>query len=658
MKKKKSILHLCEATFLLLLLILISTLYLLKYLQAPGGSYSPMLHLIQLTLLLVVLTLALTLIQRELLSRLLVNAFRDITGIHNKTSLENKITELGELPSTFGIGVMMFDLNNLKHVNDTYGHEKGDEFIQTFAYCLTRILDSNSFLARYGGDEFIIIQTDTDSEHLKQMQHRLANLVHDYNNQATLPLSYATGYEISQQNHYFMMEDLINAADKKMYQDKTRKKLAAIKQNSSTIPPTNAVIPTGSSEFVTEKIHQLQQGATVSHTIAVISTDVENFHYINDKYGYPLGNEILNIVYDELAASSLTLFTTRVFSDVFISIADMERLSNDALLTQIQLLDKRICRRIQDTYHISFFRTNSGICCIPDPTTPPETLISYANVARRLAKKMISHCCIYSDEIDRQEKMQAEILHSFHSALEHQEFEIYFQPKVTPCTGAISSAEVLVRWIRNGQMLWSPAIYIPLFEQNGFVASLDYYVYGKTFQWLQKYSDTLPEHFQISLNVSPLHFEQPQIFIDKIQELLRTYQVDPTHLTFEITESTYVNNTDAVNQVIRSFKQYNIRISMDDFGSGYSSLNTLKDLLFDEVKLDRKFLGDTLTENARIVLQEVFHMLKRMGKSIVCEGVETQEIADFLKNEGCNEIQGFLYYRPMCQEDFEKLILK
>ena len=97
---------------------------------------------------------------------------------------------------------------------------------------------------------------------------------------------------------------------------------------------------------------------------------------------------------------------------------------------------------------------------------------------------------------------------------------------------------------------------------------------------------------------------------------------------------------------------------MDDFGSGYSSLNTLKALLFDEVKIDRKFLGDTLTENARIVLQEVFHMLKRMGKFIVCEGVETQEIADFLQNEGCNEIQGFLYYRPMCQEDFEKLILK
>lgn len=656
MKKKKSILHLCEATFLMLLLILASALYLLKYLQTPDISYVPMLHLIQLILALVVFTLALTLIQRELLSRLLVNAFRDITGIHNKTSLENKITELGELPSTFGVGVMMFDLNNLKHVNDTYGHEKGDEFIQTFTYCLTRILDSNSFLARYGGDEFIIIQTNTDTGHLQQMERRLANLVQEYNNQAALPLSYAIGCEISRPNHYFMMEDLINAADKKMYQDKSQKKLAAIKQNSATIPPVNAVIPTASSEFVAEKIHQLQQSTSARHDIALVSTDVENFHYINDKYGYPLGNEILNIIYEELASSSFTLFTTRVFSDVFISIANMEKLSQNALLNQIQLLDNRICRRIQDTYHISFFRTNTGIYCIPDTSTPPETIISCANVARRLAKKMISHCCIYSDEIDHREKMQAEILHSFHPALTHEEFEIYFQPKVIPYTGIISSAEVLVRWIRDGKMLWSPAIYIPLFEQNGFVLSLDYYIYEKTFAWLQKHSASLPEHFQISLNVSPLHFEQPLVFIEKIQELLRTYQVDTSHLTFEITESTYVNNTSAVNQVIRSFKSQNIRISMDDFGSGYSSLNTLKDLLFDEVKIDRKFLGDTLTENAKIVLQEVFHMLKRMGKSIVCEGVETPEIADFLKNEGCNEIQGFLYYKPMCQKDFEKLL--
>lgn len=269
---------------------------------------------------------------------------------------------------------------------------------------------------------------------------------------------------------------------------------------------------------------------------------------------------------------------------------------------------------------------------------------------------MVSHSCIYSPEIDQQEKVQAEILHSFHQAISDEEFQIYLQPKVIPENGRISSAEVLVRWVRDGRLFLSPAIYIPLFEQNRFVIDLDYYVYEKTFRWLRTVSGQLPDSFRISLNVSPLHFEQPQIFIDKIQELLRKYEVNTSQLTFEITESTYVNNTEAVNQVIHNFQRQNIQISMDDFGSGYSSLNTLKDLRFDEVKIDRKFLGDSLNENAKIVLQEMFHMLKRMHKSIVCEGVETEVIADFLKNEGCNEIQGFLYYRPMCIGDFETVI--
>ena len=391
-------------------------------------------------------------------------------------------------------------------------------------------------------------------------------------------------------------------------------------------------------------------------SIALISTDVENFHYINDKYGYSLGNEILNVIYEELAGASFTVFTTRFFSDVFVSIADITDLTNEALLSQISKLDQQINQRIRNTYHVNFFRTNSGICFIQDANTSPETVLSCANVARRLSKKTLLPCCIYSEEIDRQEKMQAEILHSFHLALKNEEFQIYFQPKVSPANGKISSAEILVRWLRNGEILWSPAVYIPLFEQNGFVISLDYYVYEKAFQWLQKFSGQLPADFRISLNVSPQHFEEPEIFVKKIRELILTYQVDTFRLTFEITESTYVNNTEAVNRVIRGLKKHNIQISMDDFGSGYSSLNALKDLLFNEVKIDRKFLGDSLTENAKIVLQEVFHMLKRMGKSIVCEGVETEDIAEFLKEEGCDEIQGFLYYRPMCEEDFEKLL--
>ncbi|MEQ2561705.1 EAL domain-containing protein [Ventrimonas sp. CLA-AP-H27] len=654
MKRNKSILHLCEVILGVLMLILILNLYLIKLLVDPDISYTPMYRNLCLTLALLVFCMVLALIQRELLARLLNNAYRDVTGIHNKKSLEKKLQELNDRATTFGVGVMMFDLNNLKHVNDTYGHEKGDEFIQAFAYCLTRILDDHSFLARYGGDEFIIIQENTSPEELKHMDLQLSTLVQEYNTRTSLPLSYAVGFEASYRNHYFMMDDLINAADKNMYQDKFYKK------NSRTATEqqkqSSQVIPTVSSEYLAEKIRLIQSQASGKLQIALISTDIENFHYINDKYGYPLGNEILNIVYEEMTASSLSLFTARFFSDVFISIADVSKQTEDALREQIQTMNQKICDRIRDTYHISFFRTNSGIYMIPNEEITPETMISCANVARRIAKKLISHTCLYSPEIDRQEKMQAEILHSFHPALENKEFEIYFQPKIRTTNQAVSSAEVLVRWIRDGKMLWSPDIYIPLFEQNGFVVNLDYYVYEQAFQWLRSYSGKLPEDFRISLNVSPVHFEQPQTFIQKIQNLIDSYGINPSFLTFEITESTYVNNPLAVNQVIRSLQNRNIQISMDDFGSGYSSLNTLKDLLFDEVKIDRMFLGDTISESGHIVLEEIFHMLKRMKKSIVCEGVETQEVADFLKQEGCDEIQGFLYYRPMCRVDFEKLM--
>ena len=654
MKQNKSILHLCEVILGVLMLILILNLYLVKLLVDPDISYTPMYRNLCLTLALLVFCMVLALIQRELLARLLHNAYWDVTGIHNKKSLEKKLLELNDRATTFGVGVMMFDLNNLKHVNDTYGHEKGDEFIQAFAYCLTRILDEHSFLARYGGDEFIIIQENTTPEELKHMDLHLSTLVQEYNTRASMPLSYAVGFEVSYRNHYFLIDDLSNAADKNMYQDKFYKKNSHTATEQQKQNPQ--VIPTVSSEYLAEKIRLIQSQAYGKLQIALISTDIENFHYINDKYGYPLGNEILNIVYEEMTAYSLSLFTARFFSDVFISIADVSKQTGDVLREQIQALDQKICDRIRDTYHISFFRTNSGIYLIPNEEVTPETMISCANVARRIAKKLISHTCLYSPEINRQEKMQAEILHSFHPALENKEFEIYFQPKVRTSNLAVSSAEVLVRWIRNGKMLWSPDIYIPLFEQNGFVVDLDYYVYEQTFQWLRKYSGKLPQGFRISLNVSPVHFEQPQTFIQKIQELIDSYCVEPSFLTFEITESTYVNNPLAVNQVIRSLQNRNIQISMDDFGSGYSSLNTLKDLLFDEVKIDRMFLGDTISESGHIVLEEIFHMLKRMKKSIVCEGVETLKVADFLKQEGCDEIQGFLYYRPMCRGDFEKLM--
>ena len=175
MKKSKNTLYLCEFTLGLMAALLFLNLYLSRKTPASHAIH----RLFQMTSVLSIVIIVLILIQREMLSRLLVNAFRDITGVHNKKSLEKKIQDINSRPDTFNIGVMMFDLNNLKHVNDTFGHEKGDEFIQAFTYCLTRILNQHSFLARYGGDEFALIQENTDEKELQQMIRQLDDLVRE-----------------------------------------------------------------------------------------------------------------------------------------------------------------------------------------------------------------------------------------------------------------------------------------------------------------------------------------------------------------------------------------------------------------------------------------------------------------------------------------------
>ena len=241
-------------------------------------------------------------------------------------------------------------------------------------------------------------------------------------------------------------------------------------------------------------------------------------------------------------------------------------------------------------------------------------------------------------------------------ALGRKEFQIYFQPKISGKSQKIASAEVLIRWKRADGELWFPDSFLPILEETGEIEALDYYVYEAAFQWLANRRSAGLKLLPLSLNVSPVHFRKIHTFTKKVLQLIQKYEIPSEYLVFEITETTYIHNIEAVNSMIRFFHEQNIRISMDDFGSGYSSLNTLKDILFDEVKIDKRFLSDDLTEKGKIVLQEIFHLLKRTNKFIVCEGVETKEMVDFLIQEGCDELQGYYNYKPMEMGKFEELI--
>ena len=591
---------------------------------------------------------------KDYLKSMIQSSAFDVAGVHNKKALEKQLQQIQDEDDTLDTGIMMFDLNNLKIINDTYGHEEGDVFIQTFASFLTRILTENSYLARFGGDEFLIIQRNTTWSQLEQMNIQLQTLIDEHNQTADHPLSYAVGYDISCKNHYYLIMDLLKIADEKMYQDKKYKKQQlAQKQQYLT---KSGLAQSISSDSLKEKIFTILTNANGEKEYAFIMTDISKFHLINDYWGYETGTKILNFVLRRMGLFSASLFVNRYHSDVFVAVLDITGCKSSDVKKQIEEYNRQIIQEILKTFQINYFHLNTGIYYLKDTSIPAEQIISHTNIVREKAKTELSGVCEYTNDIALNEQHCADTIHSFKSALKQKEFKIYFQPKICGKDQTIASAEALVRWQRENDTMWYPDMFLPILEETGEIQALDYYVYEETFAWMNQRQKEGKRVIPVSLNVSPVHFGNIHSFAEKVMALVKQYEINPYYVIFEITETTFIHNIKAVNEMICFFHEQNIRISMDDFGSGYSSLNALKDILFDEVKIDKRFLSDELSENGKIVLQEIFHLLKRTNKSIVCEGVETKEMVDFLVEEGCDELQGYYYYKPMSQNAFEKLL--
>lgn len=605
---------------------------------------------------LVLVGCALTLVILDYIREVVRFAAADVMGVRNKKALEKKLQELQEKDDTFDLGIMMFDLNGLKNINDTYGHEQGDAFIRAFASLLTRILTENSFLARYGGDEFVIVEENTSLEKLSGMNQKLQKLVDNYNRNTQHPLSYAVGYDVSYRNHYYLVTDLMKIADEKMYEDKRYKKAHRKPDEYHSCYRTSGYTHSISAEELTQKLYTILNNNKGQRKYAFIMTDVQDFRLINDYWGYETGNQILETVLHRICNYPNVCIAKRFHSDIFISLLDVTTDSKENLSERIASNNREIEAEVLSKFQIGRFQLRTGIYAIDDDTVNPEEVISNTNTARRIASDAPEFVRVYDDEIAQMEARRAEVINSFQKAMETDEICIYLQPKVGCTSGKIESAEALVRWRKAQGEIWSPDQFLPVLETTGDILELDYYVYEKVFAWIRDRMDKGLPIVPISLNISPVHFRDIDRFEKKIAELGEKYRPDPKLLIFEITENAFIHNCEAVNHMITKCHEAGIRISMDDFGSGYSSLNAMKDILFDEIKMDKRFLEGQLSMNGKIVIEELFHMLKRTNHTIVCEGVETKEIADFLIESGCDEIQGYYYYKPMPLRQLEEII--
>ncbi len=399
--------------------------------------------------------------------------------------------------------------------------------------------------------------------------------------------------------------------------------------------------------------------------IAIVYTDIKHFKYINETYGYQTGDALLrDIVQDVVFNNPYALCAARVYSDNFVVAVKVEipgegKCSNEEYRDLVRKLNLEYETKYREKYLNSRLQFCTGISIVDknSRSKDAETAVSNANLARKVAKELENDCCVLFDNSMMEGiKREVEITSSIPRAIADKEFQVYYQPKVETETGKLIGAEALVRWQKPDGRFVYPDDFIPFIERSGQIVDVDYYVYRETFKFI---ADRLKEGkpvVPISLNVSRVHLNKMHI-LEYVKELFDEYQIPTELVEFELTESIYLDNTEKALELIAGLHKLGTKVSMDDFGSGYSSLNLLSRLPIDIIKLDKVFLKeDHLDENDKIIISCVIDMAHKLSITSLCEGVETMEQSDYLRDIGCEIQQGYFFSKPIARSDFEQLI--
>lgn len=403
-----------------------------------------------------------------------------------------------------------------------------------------------------------------------------------------------------------------------------------------------------------EKVFQTQVQERLSEVepdkYCIAYLDIYKFKLINEMFGYEKGDELLCAIAKEVQelADEHEGVCGRISGDKFV-----------IFVPHIEVVLSRFRsgkRRYRDIIPIDIY-LHHGIYVITDTNIPVAQMIDGALIAQKAIKGNYDNYISYYDQkLKEQIVKEQEIISCMSDALDNGEFVVYLQPQYNYRDGSISGAEALVRWQSPEKGLISPGDFIPVFETNGFIIRLDENVWEQVCMLLRKWMDEGKEPMPISVNVSRADLLKGKV-ADKLMGLVEKYGLTPDLLRVEITESAYMDNPQKLISEINSLSDCGFVVEMDDFGSGYSSLNMLKEIPLNVLKTDLKFLTGTGIEGRKErILDSVIKMAHQMGMSIIAEGVETKEQADRLLQLDCECMQGYHFSRPIPVHDFESLV--
>lgn len=412
------------------------------------------------------------------------------------------------------------------------------------------------------------------------------------------------------------------------------------------------------AKFQKEIINTITNAKDKNNKFSLIFFDIDNFKNVNDTLGHTAGDTLLKETANRINAllpDDCYLF--RMSGDEFTIIVDKYHRK-----TELNEIAKLILDGFKETFNVEgheiLISSSIGIATYPEDTNNAEDLIRYADSAMYFSKQRGKNFYSFFNETMIQD--QSEQFHlngNLRKAIENNEFHLHYQPIVNAKTGKITSAEALIRWYSPEQGIISPGIFIPLAEVSGMIHSLGSWVIQEACrqlkEWLTKGYNVVP----ISINVSGKQFERQDVFRN-IQRNLRKFDLDPSLLTIEVTETVAMKRKQNVLSVLDKIKELGCGLAIDDFGSGYSSLSYLKDFPVNRLKMDKSFTDSIISD---VKMKQIVKIIIELGHilnlEVIAEGVETEEELKILESIGTDGIQGYFFSKPLPPADFEEKYL-
>ncbi len=409
--------------------------------------------------------------------------------------------------------------------------------------------------------------------------------------------------------------------------------------------------------FLIEVLNEaLDKAAKENIIFAILYFDLDRFKQINDTLGHDFGDMVLDLVGKRIAQIiRKSDVLARIGGDEFVVLMSDIKNENEAVLLANRIIEDFKKPFVVKTYDL-YLTTSIGIASYPEAGDTSQSIMKNADIAMYRAKDNGGNdYFIYSKELSEREMDNLILINQLRQAERNNELRLFYQPIIDINTGDMVGTEALIRWEKSGEGIISPARFIPLAEETGLIVSIGEWVIRTACMQQKAWINKGYKPIRVSVNISGRQFQQHN-FVETVLKIIKETGIDPSYLVLEITESTAIMNIEYTLEMLKKLKELGVYTSIDDFGTGYSSLYKLKEMNVDELKIDRSFIQDiNLDIKNEKIAKTIIILANELNLKVIAEGVETREQLDFLKENGCNNAQGYYYSKPVPADEFEKL---